>query len=72
MSNARYYKVVPASDAQEEMSHPDCVTTSPRYSVDRSSVVLKFKSEVDGSMSHADAITLMATDAWSEPMEIPQ
>jgi|TARA_R110000824_G_scaffold275250_3_gene463948 hypothetical protein len=73
MSNI--YKVVPSSDAPSEMAKPTCETTNPRYSLDGTLAMLRYSAATDGSITHADAMTLLSTEAWTLPpsdMEIPQ
>jgi hypothetical protein len=65
--NIRYYKIVNAEDTESEMANPGCVTTSPRYSLDKSQVVLKYKTQVTGSVSHAEILAVMRTSDWSAP-----
>ena len=71
--NIRYYKVVAAEDVASGLTDVDCVTTSPRYSLDKTQAVLKYKTQVTGSVSHAEIKVIMRTSAWSEeiPLGIP-
>jgi len=73
MSNT--YKVVPSSDAPSEMAKPICETANPRYSLDDSLAMLRYSAATDGSITHANAMALLSTEAWTLPpsdMEIPQ
>ena len=62
-----YYQVYPAADVESRMEDPTCVTTSPRYTLDETEAILKFTAPFEGSLSHEDAVSLVATDAWQEP-----
>ena len=71
----RYYKVVPSDEAATEMERQECETTGPRYSLDGSEAILRYSTDVDGSITHEQALSLMSTEAWALPpieMEIPQ
>ena len=70
-----HYKTVPSSDAPAEMAKPECETENPRYSLDDSLAMLRYSTDVDGSITHNEAMELLATPAWTLPpndMEIPQ
>lgn len=62
--SARWYKIVDAADVDTWMEHADCVTETPRTSADGSKAVLKFSTQVDGSIAHAAAISAMAGSEW--------
>ena len=70
-----HYKTVPSSDAPAEMARPECETENPRYSLDDSLAMLRYSTNVDGSITPSEAMGLLDTLAWTLPpndMEIPQ
>lgn len=67
-----YYSAVPSGDAPGAMALPGCVTQDPRLSLDGTLALIAYDEDADGRLSQADAITLMATDEWSDLTEIPQ
>jgi len=69
--SARYYKIVATGDVASEQAHDGCVTTHPRYSVDGTKAILKFNELSEGSITHAQALTLMSTDEWTDSTEVP-
>jgi hypothetical protein len=71
--NIRYYKIVNAEDVEAGLADSDCVTSEPRYSIDKTKALLKYKTQVAGSVSHAEILEILQTSAWSEeiPLGIP-
>ena len=60
-----YYKIVGSDDVAEELARPECVTTGPRYSNNGSQAVIRYSSEVEGSITHEAALTITRGAAWT-------
>ncbi len=61
-----HYRVYPADEVEAHMENPACVTTQPRYTLDKTQAILKFTEPVDGSIDHAAAFALVQTSAWQQ------
>jgi len=66
----RYYKIVNAEDVEAGMADSDCVTDAPRYSVDKTKALLKYKTQVAGSVSHAEILEILQTSDWQQRITI--
>ena len=64
---ARFYRVVAAGDVEAEKASATCQTTRPRHSIDGSKAILRHGSRVEGSITHAEAIALVAGADWTAP-----
>lgn len=60
-----YYKIVGAEDVAEELARPECVTTEPRYSNNGGQAVIRYSSEVEGSITHDAVLTITRGAAWN-------
>ena len=60
----RYYKIVNAADVEAGLADSDCVTSEPRYSIDKTKALLKYKTQVAGSVSHAKILEILQTSDW--------
>lgn len=66
----RYYKIVNAEEVEAGMADSDCVTSVPRYSVDKTKALLKYKTQVAGSVSHAEILEILQTSDWQQRIPI--
>jgi hypothetical protein len=60
-----WYKIVSAADVADELNRPECVTTVPRYSNNGAQAVIRYSSEVSGSMNQADTLAITRGAAWN-------
>ena len=67
-----YYTVYPTEHVAAAMAQPGCVTTDPRHSLDGSLAILEFPEPGEGSLTHEQALALVATDVWSDNTGLPQ
>ena len=63
----RWYVVVDANAAAARMDEPACATTAPRFRLDGSQAILRYRSEVAGAIGHTEAAALMGTAPWVSP-----
>lgn len=60
-----WYKIVSAASVADELNRPECVTTIPRYSNNGDQAVIRYNSEVEGSITHEAALTITRGAAWT-------
>lgn len=60
-----YYRIVSAAHVADELNRPECVTTIPRYSNNETEAVIRYSSEVEGSITHEAALTITRGAAWT-------
>lgn len=60
-----HYKIVGSDDVAEELARPECVTTEPRYSNNGAQAVIRYSSEVEGSITHEAALAITRGAAWN-------
>mgnify|MGYP003662224807 CR=1 FL=1 len=65
----RWYMIVGIGDLDEWLARADCVTQTARTSLDGSLAIVKLSAQADGSLTHAQALALVQTDAWQGDSE---
>ena len=61
---SRHYKAVAASDVDAALADDSCVTTRPRYSLNRTQAITQWTEAQPGGLTHEEARTLVQTADW--------